>query len=67
MTLEQRDMLIRHDEQLKALCDLPDAVNKLTTALEVSNARITTAAVFTGVLGSIISAAGTWIVMYLVK
>lgn len=27
---EQRDMLIRHDEQLRSLVKLPDAVNELS-------------------------------------
>jgi hypothetical protein len=60
---DQNEMLIRHDEQLKALMQLPEAVNKLTTALEVSNTRTTTVAAAIGVICSVLACIGTWAVM----
>jgi hypothetical protein len=63
MNDEQREMLIRHDEQLKALASLPNAVNELTAQLRVSNARATTVAACIGVGGSILGCIGTWVVM----
>ena len=72
MNNEQREcppklcvMLIRHDEQLKALASLPNAVNELTAQLRVANARATTIAACIGVGGSILGCVGTWFVMFL--
>lgn len=63
MTTEQSEMLIRHDEQLKALAQLPGAVQELTTQLRVANARVSTVAACVGVVGSVLGCVGTWVVM----
>jgi hypothetical protein len=63
MNEDQREMLIRHDEQLKALASLPAAVNELTAQLRVANARAMTIAGCIGVAGSIAGCVGTWAVM----
>ncbi len=63
MTTEQQEMLIRHDEQLKALASLPQAVNELTAQLRVANARATTLAACIGSGCSVLGCAGTWFVM----
>jgi hypothetical protein len=60
---EEREMLIRHDEQLKALPELAKAVNRLTTALEVANARTSIVSGVVGVIGSTLACVGTWIIM----
>lgn len=67
MNTEQSEMLIRHDEQLKALAQLPGAVQELTTQLRVANARANTIMACIGAGGSILGAGGTWLVMYLTK
>jgi hypothetical protein len=63
MTIEQTEMLIRHDEQLRSLSLLPAAVNELTTQLRVANARAATIAACIGVAGSVMGCIGTWAVM----
>jgi hypothetical protein len=63
MNQESNEMLIRHDEQLKALATLPAAVNELAAQMRVANARATTVAAAIGVGGSILGCAGTWFVM----
>lgn len=63
MTTDQSEMLIRHDEQLKALAQLPAAVQELTTQLRVANARATTVAACIGAACSVLGCVGTWVVM----
>lgn len=63
MSIEQSEMLIRHDEQLKALAQLPGAVQELTTQLRVANARASTVAACVGIVGSVLGCVGTWLVM----
>lgn len=56
-------MLIRHDEQLKALAQLPAAVQELTMQLKIANASARVIAACVGVGCSIASTVGTWFVM----
>lgn len=56
-------MLIRHDEQLKALPDLTAAVSALKTVIAVNAAKVAFIGTVAGVIGSIVSCVGTWIVI----
>ncbi len=60
---EQRDMLIRHDEQLRALALLPAAVTELTAQLREANARNHAISAAIGIAGSVIGTIGTWFFM----
>ena len=42
---------------------LAAAVSRLSTAMEVANARVTTVAVVVGIIGSVVSCVGTWVIM----
>jgi hypothetical protein len=59
----EKELLIRHDEQLKSLAALPMAVNELATQLRVANARARDVALVIGGFSSIVSCIGTWIVI----
>jgi hypothetical protein len=70
MTQDEHEMLIRHDEQLKAVPQLADAVqtlatqlNGLSTDLRVSVAKAATLAGLIGVAGAVVSCVGTWYVL----
>lgn len=56
-------MVIRHDEQLKALPDLAEAVRDLTTQIAVNNARNQWISGAIGTAGAIVGCVGTWIVI----
>jgi hypothetical protein len=63
MNEEQHDMLIRHDEQLKALALLPAAVTELAAQLRVANAQARLVALIVGGVASVIGCVGTWVGM----
>ena len=60
---EMREVLIRHDEQLKTVPRLTEAVNRLSEELHIANARANAIAACIGIMGSIIGCLGTWAVM----
>ena len=63
MSVDQQEMLIRHDEQLKALAQLPAAVTELAAQMRVANARATTIAAAIGAACSVAACLGTWAVL----
>ncbi len=67
---EDHDMIIRHEEQLKAIPQLSSAISRLTDQvsllsqqLAVSDSRVTTVASCVGVGCSVLATVGTWFVM----
>ena len=63
MNNDEKEMLIRHDEQLRALSCLPSAVNELTMQLRIANARAATVAACIGSACSVIACVGTWVIL----
>ncbi len=72
--MNDHDLLIRHDEQLRELSKLPGAIDLLTASLAALNVRLSvaqgqsrTVVAAVGIACSFFSCIGTWIVMIIFK